>query len=437
MKIPGMIRLTPNPFSRESARPRIRLLAIVEASTITGPAKNLLEFCRISRELETGPIIDASLLTFQRNGGPMSSAELQQNEFAQRALSEGIELFVIQERSAYDHRAMDDLKQTVDRLAPDIIQTHGIKSHFLVRACGLHRGRVWVAFNHGYTITTYKYALLAQLDRWSLRAASQVITVSRAFARRLSARGVPASRIVVLHNAADPRNPMREAAGNAPPSGWESRAPAKSHGEKLVLAVGRLSKEKRFPDLVAAIGYLLKLWPELAVRLVILGEGRERTRIERAARVAGLGNRVSLPGHTKDVTPYYRTADVLAISSLSEGSPNVLLEAMAAGLPVVATAVGGIPEIVTDEETALLVPPRDPASLARAIGRLLSDRSLSESIAGRARDLIRTHYSPRSRAESLVELYAKLTSAKWGAGASGSPAQTSVALEGDSSSIRA
>ena len=76
--IAEMIKLTPNPLSTsESARPRIRLLAIIEASTVTGPAKNLLEFCRISRDLETGPIIEASLLTFQRNGEAAPAAQLE------------------------------------------------------------------------------------------------------------------------------------------------------------------------------------------------------------------------------------------------------------------------------------------------------------------------------------------------------------------------
>jgi glycosyltransferase involved in cell wall biosynthesis len=433
-----MIKTSANPFSAtESTRPRLRLLAIIEASTITGPAKNLLEFCRISRGLKTGPIVEVSLLTFQRKRESTPAAQLPKNEFAQEALREGIDLYVVPERSAYDRRAIDVLKQTVDRLSPDIIQTHGIKSHFLVRACGLHHGRVWVAFNHGYTTTTRKYALLAQLDRWSLRAATQVVTVSQAFARGLSARGVSASRIVVLHNAVDAEG-LRRKVDNAH-SGLDSRAKVESRREKLVLAVGRLSKEKRFTDLVAAIAYFQRMRPEFALRLIILGEGRERGNIERAVRRAGLESRVSLPGHIREVAPYYRAADVLAISSLSEGSPNVLLEAMAAGLPVVATAVGGIPEIVTDEETALLVPPRDHLRLAHAIERLLCDRSLAEGISGRAQEVIRNHYSPRMRAQVLAELYERLAApVKPGTGVVTERAEQSAMVhDGDKPSILA
>ena len=389
-------------------RPRVRLLAIIEASTVTGPAKNLLEFCRVSRELQDGPVVEVSILTFQRTGNNRRDALPIENEFTRQATRDGISLYRVEERFAFDCQVLHALKQIVDRVAPDVIQTHGIKSHFLVRACGAHKGRGWVAFHHGYTTTTWKYGLLAQLDRWSLRAPSRVVAVSQAFSRRLVGRGVPASRISVLHNAADPEwlrpAPSEEQGPVARPGG-----PIESPGNKLVLAVGRLSKEKSFTDLVLAMRHLRERRPELAVRLMIVGEGRERPVIEECVRRAGLEGQVSLVGHVQDVRPYYRAADLLAISSLSEGSPNALLEAMAGGVPVVATAVGGIPEIVADQVTALLVPPRDPAALAQAIETLLVNPGRAAQIFGRARDLIRNRYSPLSRTRSLVELYRQVS----------------------------
>lgn len=385
--------------TRQAVRPRIRLLAIMEGSTVSGPAKNLLEFFRISRELEEGPIIEPTLLLFERT--PQNGSTPGSNELLEQAQRDDIPVHCIPERFTFDRQVIGHLKKIVDHVAPDVLQTHMFKSHFLVRACGLNKNRAWVAFFHGYTTTTFKRDLLAQLDRWSLRAPSQVIAVSDSFSRVLtSARGIPSERIMVLHNAVDP--------------GWMINtpeiAPLAAPGEKLVLAVGRLSKEKGFPDLVAAMGHLKQSNPSLAVRLAIVGEGLERPVIEDAIRRAGLEQQISLVGHVIDVRPYYRAADVLAISSLSEGSPNALLEAMAAGVPVVSTAVGGVPEIVTHGETALLAPPRDPVALANAIERLLTDRSLAEKLAGRAQELIHSHYSPQSRAQSLVRLYERLCS---------------------------
>jgi len=395
------------PTTNRSVRPRIRLLAVMEGSTVSGPAKNLLEFCRIARELEEGPIIEPILLFFERT--PRDGSAADPNELMQQALRDDIPVHCIPERFTFDHQVIGHLKKVVDDVAPDILQTHMFKSHFLVRACGLNKNRAWVAFFHGYTTTTLKRDLLAQLDRWSLQAPSQVVAVSDSFSRQLSSsRGIPSERIMVLHNAIDPDWLVR------PPESRESNsqevAPLVAPGEKLVLAVGRLSKEKGFPNLVAAIGHLKQTSPSLAVRLAILGEGLERHAIEDAVRRAGLERQVCLAGHVNDVRPFYRAADLMAISSVSEGSPNALLEAMAAGVPVVSTAVGGIPEIVTHGQTAFLIPPQDPVALADAIQHLLANSSLAGKMASRAQELVCSQYSPRSRAQSLVRLYERLCS---------------------------
>jgi glycosyltransferase involved in cell wall biosynthesis len=420
-----------------SARPRIRLLAIMEGSTLTGPAKNLLEFCRIARELDEGPIIEPSLVFFQRLPRNRSAEPLASHELMQEAVRDNIQAECIPERYTFDHRVIGRLREVVDRVAPDVIQTHMFKSHFLVRACGLNQHRAWVAFFHGYTRSTLRRDLLAQLDRWSLRAPSQVVAVSDSFARKLAlARGIPRARIMVLHNAID--SSWLTPGTASPDIGSPEVAPLIAPGEKLLLAVGRLSKEKGFPDLIAAFSHLKKASPALAVRLAIVGEGLERPVIEEAVRRAGLEPHVSLVGQVKDVRPYYRAADLMVIPSLSEGSPNALLEAMAAGVPVVSTAVGGIPEIVSHGETALLVPPRDPVALANAMQQLLSDPAWGGIMAGRARELIATHYSPWSRAQTLVSLYQRLCSRTHGTQPAESPAEQdtdATSIPGDDYSL--
>jgi glycosyltransferase involved in cell wall biosynthesis len=173
----------------------------------------------------------------------------------------------------------------------------------------------------------------------------------------------------------------------------------------VVAAVGRLSHEKAFPDLVAAFAGARS---EPAPWLVIVGEGQERSRITAAAAALGVTDRVIITGHQADVAPYYALADVVAISSLSEGSPNVLLEAMAAGVPVVATAVGGIPEIVAHEESALLCEAATPRALGAAIDRVLGDPRLAERLADGARRRVREHHTPEGRAAALGAIYRDL-----------------------------
>jgi glycosyltransferase involved in cell wall biosynthesis len=139
--------------------------------------------------------------------------------------------------------------------------------------------------------------------------------------------------------------------------------------------------------------------------LVIVGDGPERPRIEQRIRALDLASKVTLTGHVPSAEPFYGIANVAVLSSRSEGSPNALLEAMAARVPVVATSVGGIPEIVTHRESALLASPGDPDELARDISEILNNPALSASLVERARLLIEKHHSPDSRIATLCALY--------------------------------
>jgi glycosyltransferase involved in cell wall biosynthesis len=387
--------------------PTIKLLSVIEAATVTGPAKNLLGFCRLARSAEMSaaglPRVEVSFVTFERAPGAGANGGAAPNAFVAAARAAGVEVDVIGERFRFDPRVLGELRRVVGRRAPDVVQTHSVKSHFLARLAGLGRGRAWVAYHHGYTTTDLKMLAYNRLNRWSLPAAERVITVCGPFAERLTREGVRGERISVRHNAVvapppadeDERRALRDKLGAG-------------EGTRVVLAVGRLSREKGHEDLVRSFGILGKLHPELNVRLVVVGEGPERERVEAEARAAGMLGRVVFAGHTANVRPYYAAADVLALPSHSEGSPNVLLEAMAAGLPVVATAVGGVPEIATDGVDALLVPARDPALFAAALGRLLTDEALADRLGRAAAARAVAEFSPESYARGLVEIYRDL-----------------------------
>jgi glycosyltransferase involved in cell wall biosynthesis len=369
----------------------LRLLAVLEARTITGPAKNLLEFCRLARMLPGGPV-ETAIVTWRRPG------QRGGDEFLEAAGSADVEVEVVEEMSAFDRQSIAALRAIVERRHPDILQTHAVKSHFLLRASGLARQRPWVAFHHGYTFQDAKMRAYNLLDRWSLRAAVRIVTVSRAFAQQLAERGVAPDRITVVQNAIEPDWLER---------GGVSREQARrdlgvASDQPLVIAVGRLSREKAFDVLLQGFGIFKR---QQEARLVIVGEGPERGNLERQAMALGVSQKVRIAGQVREVRPYYAAADVVVISSVTEGSPNVLLEAMAARVPVVATAVGGIPEIVTNEESALLVPAGDPPALVGALLRVLSGPDDANTRAARAHKLIVERHSPEARARRLAELY--------------------------------
>lgn len=158
-------------------------------------------------------------------------------------------------------------------------------------------------------------------------------------------------------------------------------------------------------ELVFALDHLRRVRPDMTVRVVLVGDGPDRRKILQAAESLGLAKWITLAGHQHIVAPYYEAADVVAIPSYSEGSPNVLLEAMAWGVPVVATSVGGIPEMVTHGETALLVPPSQAEPMASAIDLLLSNANLAANLARQARATVESSYSPEHRVRALLRIY--------------------------------
>lgn len=393
-----------------SRKPAIRVLALVEGETVNGPAKNLLTFYRSCQEMEARSGVQMSLAVFERLRGKPSVEAKGSNEFLEAAAKAGIQVECIQESFAFDPRVIWRLRRIVKRANPDIIQTHFSKSHFLVWLSGVWRNRPWIAFHHGHTRSAFRLRIYHGLDRWSLRFPRQIVAVSQAFAAQLATQGLRPEKVAVLHNAV-----TLPAGGNGSDAVRVEAVRARlgiGRMDRVLLAIGRLSKEKAHTDLVAALARLLQLKPDLRVQLVILGEGPERAAIEESVRAAGLQDVVKMPGHVNDVSDYYRMADLMVISSVSEGSPNVLLEAMAAGVPVVATAVGGIPEIAKDQEQALLVPPGDSAAMARAIDVLLSSPETRDKLVTAARTLAATRYSPGQRARELVALYGSVL-AKW------------------------
>jgi len=392
--------------SRARALPRtIKLLAVMEAKTVTGAAKNMLDFCRFARDLSpkdsAAPLVKTSIVTFERGRGREATAASESpNEFVAAARSHGLEVDIIDERTRFDPRVIARLRDVVERRGPDIVLTHHVKSHFVMKRTRLWRRFPWVAFHHGYTKTLRRERLYNQMDRLSLPAAHRVITVCQAFARDLVRAGVAPERISVQHNPISPDG----AADAGEARAFRERLGVGS-GERLVLAIGRLSSEKAHIDLLRAFGHLRETGPEFGARLVIVGDGPERERLQAAAQSLGILPLTHFTGQMSDVRPCYAAADVLALPSHSEGSPYVLLEAMAARLPVVATRVGGVPEMVEDEVSALLVPARDPRAMAAALTRVLTNPELAQSLAANASALARTRYSPETYVRSLVEIY--------------------------------
>jgi glycosyltransferase involved in cell wall biosynthesis len=369
------------------------VLAVIEATRVTGVARNVLDYARVGGAGAGGVHVALALALIRRG----DDDAWRHDPVREHAVAHQVPVSVIPERHRYDQQIVERLRDLVEIRCPHIIETHHLKSHCLLALSGLWRRYIWVAFHHGYTQTDLKVRAYNHVDRWSLRRATHVVTTNEPFRRTLVARGVDPGRITVLHNG------VREMAAAPSATAALRRALGLKDRDRVVLAVGRLSREKGQAHLIRAAAR----WRRDA-RLVIVGEGPDRPVLERLARKVGVGRSVIFAGATSDVAPFYALADVFALPSLSEGSPNALLEAMACGLPIVATAVGGVPEIAGHGRDALLGPPRDTAFLARDVDRLLGDPELAARLGAAARRTVSSRHTPELRAMTLSRLYAAL-----------------------------
>lgn len=377
----------------------LRIVSLLDAAAVTGPAKNLIQFCRGANAFREGEFpTDVSIATICR--GPKGP----ESPFIEAVRAAGIQLDVMEERYRYDPRVFHQLRELMRRRDAGIIETHGVRMHFLARASGLSSRIPWVAFHHGYTAEDLKMLAYNQLDRWSLRRAARIFTDCSPFADQLAGFGIRRERIRVLGSSIEIRDPANPDDVRA-----LREQLAIGAGENVILSVGRLSREKAQADLIAAAAILRRNDPALSFRLVLVGDGPERGRLEAAAAAAGLSRLTVFAGQQNDVRPYFGIARIFALPSISEGSPNVLLESMAAGVPIVSTAVGGVPEMVEHERSALLSPPGDPASLATNIARLISDPALSTRLAAHAAIDVRERFSPDAYRSTVVQAYAELS----------------------------
>ena len=376
-----------------AALSRLNVLSLLEATRLTGGARNALEYARLAGQAGGGVQIAVAFAFIRRCA--QYAADL--DALRATAAASALPVDVLIERHRYDSQVVDDLCRLAHARRPHIIETHHVKSHCLLALSGLWRHYSWVAFHHGYTQTDAKVRAYNQVDRWSLRHATHVVTTNQPFAEMLVSRGIPRSRVSVLHNGVRDL-PLVPVGVTALREELDLR-----HGERVIVTVGRLSHEKGQSDLIRAFSSVRE-----RARLVIVGDGPDRPSLERFTRTLGLERSVIFAGMRTNVAPFYAMADVFVLPSLSEGSPNALLEAMACSLPIVATRVGGVPEIVSDGTTALLVPPRQPLAMAGAIARLLDDSGLGAQLGAAARRRVLIDYTPEQRTATLSRLYATL-----------------------------
>lgn len=265
-------------------------------------------------------------------------------------------------------------------LAPDVLHTHGYRADLMHGLIGCPRRTANVSTLHGSSRLGGVSHVFEWLQERALRRFDGVVAVSTPLERQLLALGVPRAAVHRIPNATKAPLPLPRV---------DARATLGLAGAGVVIGfIGRLIPIKGTDVLLDALASVR----DLAWDAVIVGGGPERARLESLAESLGLGSRVHFSGERDHAARYLAAFDLFVLPSRSEGTPIVLLETLAAGVPVIASAVGGVPDLITAPAEGALVPPDDPAALAAAIRAVLSTPEAAQAAARSAQERLRREY---------------------------------------------
>jgi glycosyltransferase involved in cell wall biosynthesis len=367
----------------------MRLVHITASPFFGGPERQMLGLARA-----LPPEYETAFLSFAEAG--------RCEPFLEQARTHGFTALRLVHDTPRLLAARRELTGLVRDLRADVLFCHGYKANLVGRPAARKAGVPAVAVARGWTGQDFRVRCYDRLDRLLLPRFDRVVAVSEGMARAVRATGVPAHMVRVIRNAARPDafrdpDPVHRRA-------MESFFPRP--GERIVLAAHRLTPDKGTHILIEAAGQVVRDDPE--ARFLVCGDGFCRLDLERQVRDAGLQDVFVFAGFRKDLDAWMPNADLFVLPSFNEGLPNVVLEACACGVPAVATAVFGTPEVLHDGVNGYLVPAGDAPALTDRLGRLLADPDLRRRMGAAGRELVRGQFTFAVQARGYVELLAEM-----------------------------
>ncbi len=334
-------------------------------------------------------------------------------DFRRRIRRGDVSIHELHKREGQDPALYHRLYRLLRRLRPAVVHTRNLAALECQLPAWLARVPVRIHGEHGWDVfdpdgTNRKYQWLRRAFRPLIQ---HYVPLSRQLEAYLVERiGVPAKKITRIGNGVDTDRFHPPESGREPIPG----CPFTDPGLVLVGTVGRMHGVKDQVTLARAFATLLQSEPRLrrTVRLVMVGDGPLRRECETVLAEAGLGALAWLPGARNDIPQVLRGLDLFVLPSRAEGISNTILEAMATGLPVVATGVGGNGELVRDGASGRLVPPADPARLAEAMAVYLKDPALRRDHGREGRRLAVAEYSLAGMCDAYAKLYARQLAAR-------------------------
>ncbi|MBU0982879.1 MAG: glycosyltransferase [candidate division Zixibacteria bacterium] len=325
------------------------------------------------------------------------SEQGQEPEFLTAIKQDGINTHVFEVSSAYDRRAIATVREYLRTHNIAIICTHDYRTVVIGYLAARNTPTAWLAFSRGFTQDNLKVRLYHTIDKILIRRADHIVAVSGAQRERLKKLWISGKRISVVDNAIDPGS-------FAAVEPVDLRARYGFPQDSVVcISGGRFSREKGQAYLIEAAARALETNPHL--RFVLFGDGPDLEAMRDEVKKYGCDKTILCPGFERNLIGCLKGADMLINPSLSEGLPNIVLEAMALGVVVVATAVGGVPELIEDGRSGYLVPPGNAAALAETLALAVEQLHRRNEITRTAGDHILSHYSFSDQYRKLTAIY--------------------------------
>ncbi len=352
-------------------------------SAVSGPERQTVQVGRALRQ--RGHEVEIGILLVER------PEPAEQTTLGMLARQHNIPVSGLPVRARFDlFRSVREFREFVLRLQPEVVCAQSYRAGIV---SALARCAPTVAWTAGWTSVNLKVRLYEWLDRQLLRRHGAVVIVSEAQRQEVLAVGVPADRVFRIPTVVDfEQIPEPYNRGHVR---WQLGLVGEP---RLIGVVARLSAEKGHRY---ALQSLARVRDKVeGVRLLIVGDGAERDNLQRLAEELGVSSLTCFTGERSDARQIIGALDLLVLPSLTEGIPNVVLEAFAYRVPVVATAVGGVPELVKHGETGWLVPPRDPSALAQAIVEALSNPEEARRRADNAYKHLMEHFTVEKQVDA-------------------------------------
>jgi len=368
----------------------MRILYVVTAATFGGAVQHIIHLMKFMAE--RGHIVGLSAAPERR---------LLREAHAIGAMVFPNPHFVFSPSLYHDPLAFTPVLRAIRVFQPDLVSSHSTKAGLVARFCAAVMRRPVLFTAHGWGFAEsrswWTSSILRNLERLAAKVSAKIICVSE-FDRKLALQlgiGSP-EQLVVIHNGMPPEPYQMTNRGKS-----SFKLKQDTNPKPILMTVGRLAPPKDFETLLKALQKLDH------GKMIIIGDGPDRTSVEKFINQTGLSQKFYLLGEREDVPDLLSTAEIFVLSSKKEGLPRTIIEAMLSELPVVATRVGGVPELVEHGVTGFLVPPADPEALALALQKLINDRDLCRSMGSAGREKALRQFTLERMLRETLKVYEK------------------------------